>query len=191
MQHIEDLNIDTSWTLFLDRDGVINKRLIDDYVKNIDEFEFLPGVEKSIAELTKVFGKILVVTNQRGIARELMTVEDLRLINDFMLKRIQEAGGKIDKVYFCPHDRDENCGCRKPSIGMACQAKAEFADIDFSKAIMVGDSVSDIEFGKNAGMITVHITPQETEGFRVNSLQEFTRLIGLNRQKTAYKGIPG
>ncbi len=177
MPSFDDLKIDRSWTLFLDRDGVINKRLIDDYVKNIGEFEFLPGTEKAIARFSKIFGKIFIVTNQRGIARGLMSVKDLEVINGFMLKKIEEAGGKIDKVYFCPHDRDENCGCRKPSPGMAFKARQEFPGIDFSKSIMVGDTDSDIEFGKNAGMITVKITSEEVCGLRAASLEEFSRII--------------
>jgi len=177
MHSFNDLNINKSWTLFLDRDGVINKRLMDDYVKNINEFEFLPDVPEAIAKLTKIFGKIFVVTNQRGIARELMTVEDLLLINDFMLKKIREAGGRIDKVYFCPHDRHENCGCRKPAPGMAYQAQEEFPCIDFSRSIMVGDTQSDIDFGQNAGMFTVHITPEDIRGIRADSLADFTKMI--------------
>ncbi len=177
MNSLNDLVIDSSWTLFLDRDGVINKRLIDDYVKNIAEFEFLPGAPEAIARFTKVFGKIFVVTNQRGIARGLMTVEDLGLVNDFMLRGIEEAGGRIDKVFFCPHDRDENCGCRKPDTGMAKQAKAEFPDVDFAKSIMIGDSTSDIEFGKKAGMVTIHITPGRAEGLKAESLSELAGML--------------
>lgn len=177
MQNLKDLKIDKTWTLFLDRDGVINKRLMDDYVKSIDEFEFLPGVEEAVAKFTKIFGKIFVVTNQRGIARELMTVEDFLLINDFMLKKIEKAGGKIDKVYFCPHDRHEICGCRKPDIGMALKAKEEFNGIDFSKSIMAGDTLSDMEFGKKAGMITVHITPGQTDEIKAESLYEFAGML--------------
>ncbi|OGI00047.1 MAG: hypothetical protein A2Y25_09055 [Candidatus Melainabacteria bacterium GWF2_37_15] len=155
---LRNLKIDSSWSLFLDRDGVINKRLIDDYVKHTGEFEFLSGVLDAIAKFSGIFGKIFVVTNQRGIARGLMTVDDLKLVNDYMLQEIQKSGGKIDKVYFCPHDRGEDCGCRKPDIGMALQARQEFPDVDFSKSIMVGDSTSDMEFGKKAGMIIVRIT---------------------------------
>ncbi|HSA07079.1 MAG TPA: HAD family hydrolase [Candidatus Gastranaerophilales bacterium] len=171
------MQIDNSWTLFLDRDGVINKRLVDDYVKNIDEFEFLPGTKEAIAKLSGIFGKVFVVTNQRGIAKQLMTVEDLNIINDFMLKEVEKAGGKIDKVYFCPHERDVNCGCRKPDIGMAFQAKKDFSSVDFSKSIMVGDSLSDLAFGKNAGMITVYITKNEFEGIKADSLLEFANII--------------
>ncbi len=157
LSNLENLKIDKSWTLFLDRDGVINVRLIDDYVKNIGEFEFMPGVPEAIAKLSKIFGRVFVVTNQRGIARKLMTIEDLRQVNDYMLDGVKKAGGRINRIYFCPHDRNEGCGCRKPDTGMALQAKKEFPEVDFKKSIMVGDSTSDLEFGKNAGMYTVHI----------------------------------
>ena len=110
------------------------------------------------AKFSKIFNRIFVVTNQRGIARGLMTVNDLKLVNDFMLQGIEQSGGRIDKVYFCPHDRGQNCGCRKPDIGMALQARHEFPEVDFSKSIMVGDSTSDMEFGQKAGMVTVKIT---------------------------------
>lgn len=178
MQKLNDLNIDKSWTLFLDRDGVINKRLIDDYVKNIDEFEFLPGVREAIAKFSGIFGRIFVVTNQRGIARKLMTEQDLLSVNNFMISNLKKTGGKIDKVYFCPHNRHENCGCRKPAIGMALKAKEDFPAISFEKSIMVGDSLSDIEFGKNAGMLTVHITPHEGEGVKAVSLYDFAKMLG-------------
>ena len=171
------IKVNNSWTLFLDRDGVVNKRLINDYVKNINEFEFLPGTKKAIAKLSNIFGKIFVVTNQRGIARGLMTVEDLLVVNNFMLKQVKEAGGRIDRVYFCPHDRDQGCGCRKPDIGMALKAKKEFPNINFKKSIMVGDSVSDIEFGKNAGMVTVHITSEEADGLTTASLYDFVGML--------------
>ncbi len=177
MQSFNDLRIDSSWTLFLDRDGVINKRLIDDYVKNIDEFEFLPGAQEAIAKLSCIFGKIFVVTNQRGVARDIITVEDVLLVNDYMLSKVEEAGGRINRVYFCPHERNENCGCRKPDIGMANKAKGEFSNVDFSKSIMVGDSPSDIKFGENAGMITVQITSEEIKSLKADSLYDFAQML--------------
>jgi histidinol-phosphate phosphatase family protein len=176
------MKIDKTWALFLDRDGIINKRLIDDYVKNPGEFEFLPGAKESIAKLSRVFGRVFIVTNQRGIARELMTTADYHAVNDFMLSAIAKAGGRIDGVYFCPHDRDDGCGCRKPAIGLALAAKREFPEIDFSRSIMAGDSDSDIEFGRRAGMVTVRIAAEQSEGLHVKSLSELaemcTSLIG-------------
>lgn len=176
---IKELKIDKSWTLFLDRDGVINKRLPDDYVKHLGEFEFLPEVPQAIAKFSEIFGKIFVITNQRGIARKLMTQEDLSVIHDHMISEISKAGGKINRIYFCPHDRDEKCECRKPNPGMAFKAQKDFPDIDFDKSIMVGDTSSDIEFGKNAGMYTIKITSETTEIFSAHSLKELSELLKI------------
>ncbi len=154
-------SIDKTWTLFLDRDGVINRRLVDDYVKNWSEFQFEPRVPAAIAALAKVFGKIFIVTNQQGIGKGLMSETNLQHIHNQMIVEINRAGGRIDKIYFCPHLRTDHCNCRKPRIGMALQAKEDFPEIDFSRAIMVGDTPADIEFGKNAGMKTVFISEEE------------------------------
>lgn len=170
MNKLSDLKIDNTWALFLDRDGVINKRLMDDYVKHVGEFEFLPGVPEAIAKFSKIFGKIFIVTNQRGIARGLMTADDLSAVHKYMLEGIQKAGGRIDRIFFCPHDRHENCGCRKPDLGMALKAKEEFPEIDFSKSLMLGDTGSDIKFGETAGMYTVLISDEM-------SLYDFSQLL--------------
>jgi D-glycero-D-manno-heptose 1,7-bisphosphate phosphatase len=176
--------INSDWTLFLDRDGVINKRLINDYVKNLNEFEFLPCVKEAFSKFSRIFGKIIVVTNQRGIAKNLMTIEDLLIVNDYMKRQIELSGGRIDRIYFCPHDRDQNCGCRKPDIGLANKAKEEFSEIDFEKSIMIGDSNSDIEFGKKAGMITLKITTEPDEAMKIFSLKEFADVLeSLNLSK--------
>jgi D-glycero-D-manno-heptose 1,7-bisphosphate phosphatase len=174
---LKKLNIDKTWSLFLDRDGVINKRLIDDYVKSIDEFEFLLGVPEAFKKFSDVFGRIFVITNQRGIAREIMTENDLETVHNFMIDGIKNSGGRVDKIYFCPHDRDENCGCRKPDIGSALKAQQDFPEIDFKKSIMVGDTSPDIEFGKNAGMFTIKITTKDSGVFSVSSLAELADLL--------------
>ncbi len=154
---LKNLNIDKSWTLFLDRDGVINRRIVDDYVKKWDEFEFLEGVLDAIKIFNEKFGRIVVVTNQQGIGKGLMRIEDLELIHKNMLYEITYFKGRIDKAYFSPYLANENHASRKPQIGMALQAQKDFPEIDFSKSLMIGDSKSDIEFGKNAGMKTVFI----------------------------------
>ena len=163
-----NLNIDKSWTLFLDRDGVINKKLDNDYVKHWIEFEFLDGSIDAIKYLATVFGKIVVVTNQQGIGKRLYRIEDLELIHKNMLYEIAYHGGKIDKVYFSPHLTAENHPTRKPGIGMALNAKQDFPEIDFKKSIVIGDSMSDMEFGKNAGMKTIFISEEKTEDQRVD-----------------------
>lgn len=149
--------IDKSWTLFLDRDGVINVRLIDDYVKNINEFEFLPGVLDAFKIFTEKFGRIIIVTNQQGVGKGLMTLQDVDTVHQFMTKEIEAQKGRIDAIYVCPQLKSDPDNFRKPSPRMAYMAQHDFPEIDFDKSIMIGDSNSDIEFGKNAGMYTILI----------------------------------
>ncbi len=149
--------IDRSWTLFLDRDGVINQRIVGEYVKTIDEFHFMPGSLASIARFSELFGRIVVVTNQQGIAKGIMTARNLEDIHRYMLSEIEKHGGKIDGVYFAPQLSSENSEMRKPNTGMAHQAKKDFPEIDFSKSVLIGDSDSDIIFGQKLGMITVKL----------------------------------
>jgi histidinol-phosphate phosphatase family protein len=174
---LSTLNIDRSWTLFLDRDGVINKRIVGDYVKKWEEFEFLEDVLKAIEIFDAKFGRIVIVTNQQGIGKGLMRHEDLELIHKNMQYEIAYFKGRIDRIYFSPYLAAENHPDRKPGIGMAMKAKKDFPEIDFSKAIMVGDSGSDIEFGKAAGMKTVFIgeTNKYKADFLFHDLYAFAR----------------
>lgn len=149
--------IDFSWTLFLDRDGVINERLVGDYVKNPEDFHFKSGVLEAVAAFSKIFGRIIVVTNQQGIGKNIMTERNLSDIHRYMISEIQKHGGRIDAVYFAPQLAQENSEMRKPNSGMALQAKRDFGEIDFAKSVMIGDSDSDIVFGQNLGMITVKL----------------------------------
>ncbi len=151
------MKFDKSWTLFLDRDGVINSRLVDDYVKSWTEFEFEAGALEAIVQFSAIFGRIFVVTNQQGIAKGFMTEQDLQVVHRQMVTAIERVGGRMDAVYFCPHWAKDNCGCRKPRTGMALQAKADFQEVDFARSVMVGDSPSDIEMGYLLGMKTVFI----------------------------------
>ncbi len=158
------IDFDKSWSLFLDRDGVINEKLENDYVKTWDEFTFKFGALESIARLGRIFGRIFVVTNQRGVGFGLMTEEKLNEIHARMCFEVARAHGKIHKVYYCT-EIDERSECRKPNIGMGLRARSDFPETEFSKSIMVGDSISDLEFGKNLGMKTIFIgSPKETIG---------------------------
>ena len=143
-------------TLFLDRDGVINRHRPDDYVKTWEEFEFIPDILESLAAWNKQFKHIVIVTNQRGVGKGLMSEETLLEIHKRMVEEIERNGGRIDKIYYCT-DTNNDSPNRKPNIGMALQAKADFPDIDFSKSVMVGDSESDMEFGRRAGMKIIYI----------------------------------
>jgi histidinol-phosphate phosphatase family protein len=155
------LNIDATWSLFLDRDGVINKRLEGDYVKKWGEFQFLPGVTEALQIFSGVFGKIFVVTNQQGIGKGIMTETDLEVIHDEMITEIKSKGGRINKIYYSPYREEEHSVFRKPNIGLTRKAKIDFPEIDLKKSIMAGDSKTDMQFGRNAGMFTVLISPDK------------------------------
>jgi D-glycero-D-manno-heptose 1,7-bisphosphate phosphatase/D-glycero-alpha-D-manno-heptose 1-phosphate guanylyltransferase len=141
-------------TLFLDRDGVLNRERPLDYVKTREEFAFLPGVLEALAVLNSHFKRIFIVTNQRGVGKGLMTREAMEDIHAWMLKEIQATGGRIDRIYTCT-DENEYSMSRKPNMGMAFQAVRDFPEVVLAKSIMVGNSRSDMFFGKNAGMQTV------------------------------------
>lgn len=154
-------NTDQSWTLFLDRDGVINERIIAGYITDVQSFKFLPGVLPAIELLSKHFGKIVVVTNQQGIAKGLMTEEDLKGIHQYMHEEVEKHGGKIHKSYYAPGKSSPDNMLRKPNPGMALLAQRQHEGIDFNKSVMVGDTDSDIIFGKKLGMKTVRIQTAE------------------------------
>lgn len=172
--------IDEDWTLFLDRDGVINVRIIDGYVTKVEEFEFLPNVLESLRIFKDKFKYIIVATNQQGVGKGIMTIEDVEKVHDYMVHEIRENGGDINKVYFCPQLKSDPDNYRKPSPQMALLAKKEFQEIDFEKSIMIGDMDSDIEFGKNAGMKTIFIGDNELKtnpDDRYETLYDFAKTL--------------
>ena len=122
--NLKDLHIDGSWTLFLDRDGVINRRIIDGYVRSVRDFEILPGVLEAISRLSVIFGRIIIVTNQQGIGKGLMTEEELSSIHRFLTDKITGAGGRIDAIYHAPNLAQENSVMRKPATGMDTDMQA-------------------------------------------------------------------
>lgn len=149
--------MDTSWTLFLDRDGVINEEINKDYVKSLQEFRFLPKAVEALILLRSYFGHIVVVTNQKGVALGLMSQGDLDDIHTYMRTQIEKQGGKIDLIVACTSPY-QDAFLRKPQAGMAYAAKKKIPSIHFSKSIMVGNSPSDMLFGRNVGMHTVFLT---------------------------------
>lgn len=136
---------------FLDRDGVLNRRIVDGYVRSPDELEVLPHVAEAIQTLRARGYAIVVVTNQRGIARGLMDEADLARVHAALRARLQAQGATLDAIYHCPHDRDTGCGCRKPAPGMLLQAAREH-DLDLGRSVLVGDSPSDVAAGEAAGL---------------------------------------
>ncbi|MCL4159332.1 UNVERIFIED_CONTAM: hypothetical protein GTU68_050608 [Idotea baltica] len=142
-------------TLFIDRDGVINKRIVGDYVREPNQFSLLPGVIDAVKKLRDVFDIIIVVTNQQGVGKGLMSDKDVNAIHDKMLELFAGHHVAIDDVLYCPELAVPQAACRKPNIGMALHAKSKFDSIDWSSCTMIGDSTSDIEFGIRLGMHTV------------------------------------
>jgi D-glycero-D-manno-heptose 1,7-bisphosphate phosphatase len=161
----------------LDRDGVINHKLPEDsYVSKVSQFRFLSGAIKALSLLREMGFLLVVVTNQRGIARGLMTEEDLAQVHSHMERELRKSGIILDSIRHCPHENYERCGCRKPEPGMIL-ASAKDLGIDLSKSYMVGDSASDIEAGRRANVRTVRI------GFKgdMNADLEFPSLLDFAR----------
>ena len=150
-------SFDKTWTLFLDRDGVINKNIVNDYVKRWEDFHFLPDVFTALKKINSVFGTIVVVTNQQGIGKGLYTENDLNGIHKKMMEQIEKGGGRIDKIYFASALKAENSEFRKPGTGMALAAEKDFPTIKFNRSVIVGDSITDMQFGKAMGMKTIYI----------------------------------
>ena len=164
--------IDKTWTLFIDRDGVINHEKKEDYILNWKEFKFYDTVTAAMKILSEMFGVIVMVTNQRGVGKQLMTRDDLHNIHSNMLHTIRAVGGRIDKIYFCD-SMDNNHPERKPNPGMAHLAKKDFDHIDFSKSLMVGNKLSDMQFGRNAGIRTVFVDTTNPEVEHSHPLIDF------------------
>lgn len=168
--------IGSDWTLFLDRDGVLNKKLEGRYVTSPSELVLLPGVNEALAKFNFLFNRIIIVTNQQGIGKEIMTHQDLSRVHSSLVEQINYFGGRIDEIYYCPALEYEDSPNRKPNPGMGFQAKNDFPEINFRKSIMVGDSASDIQFGKSLKMVTVRISniPDHQADFTHPSLQDFS-----------------
>jgi D-glycero-D-manno-heptose 1,7-bisphosphate phosphatase len=144
-------------TVFLDRDGVVNEKMPEgQYVTSWSEFRLLAGVPEALARLNRAGVRVIVVSNQRGVALGLYAAADVEAIHAELQKTLQAYGARVDAFYFCPHDKRQ-CDCRKPLPGMFEQARRDFPDIAAPSSVMVGDSLSDIEFGRRLGMRTVFI----------------------------------
>jgi histidinol-phosphate phosphatase family protein len=169
--------IDQRWTLFLDRDGVINEKLEGDYVKHIDEFHFINRTLEAMELLANRFGVIVIVTNQQGIGKGLMSEEELLGIHQYMLSEVFNHGGRVDGVFYCPYLAEDDPSCRKPKTGMAFEARDRFPEIDFKRSVMVGDSVSDMEFGHRLGMKCVRVGHSDEQHLSVPSLFHFASAI--------------
>lgn len=159
--------------LFLDRDGVINRRIIDGYVTRREDFVLIDGVLEAISIFARKFDRIFMVTNQQGIGKGLMTENDLADIHDWFLKQVVSVGGRIDRIYHCAALKAEHSFLRKPSIGMALQARRDFPDVVLKQSVMVGDTASDMLFGRRAGMTTVLVGDEPEIGRQFPHLVDY------------------
>ena len=143
---------------FLDRDGVINQKAPteDEYITRWEEMHFLPGVAEAITLLNRAGFLAIVVSNQRCVAKGLLTIGALDSLHQRMCRELAAKGARIDGVYYCPHEEQPPCGCRKPEPGMLFTAASEH-EVDLSSSWMIGDSEGDVEAGRSAGCRTMRI----------------------------------
>lgn len=143
--------------VFLDRDGVINRKAPEgEYVTRWEEMEILPGVPKAVSLLNEAGYSVIVVTNQRCVAKGLVTEAEINALHRRMCRELSTAGATIDAAYYCPHQNTPPCSCRKPAPGMLLSAARDH-QIDLTESWMVGDSDIDIAAGKNAGCKTARL----------------------------------
>ena len=141
--------------VFLDRDGTININE-PEYIHKIDDFKFVLGAISALKKLSKTDHKIIIATNQSGIARGYYNEKDLKKLHDWMLKELRKNEVRIDKIYYCPHGPNDNCPCRKPKPGMLLKAGEDFG-LNLSKSWIVGDDFRDIVAGREANIKTIKI----------------------------------
>jgi len=147
-------------TVFLDRDGTLNAKAPEgDYVKTPAQLRLLPDAAAAVAQLNQAGLRVVLVTNQRGVALGLMSLADVKAVNASLAADLGVAGAHLDAIFVCPHDYGE-CDCRKPGTGLFRQAREADPGIDFDNSIMVGDAASDVEAGHAAGMATVGVGPR-------------------------------
>lgn len=143
--------------VFLDRDGVINEKAPEgSYITDLSHFKLLPGAVDAIAKLNERKFRTFVITNQRGLARGMVSPASMATMHEYLNNAVRRANGRIEKIYVCPHDYVDDCNCRKPRPGMLLAAAREF-DLDLNKSWMIGDSMIDAEAGRRAGCRTAYI----------------------------------
>ncbi|MCL4120977.1 UNVERIFIED_CONTAM: hypothetical protein GTU68_049695 [Idotea baltica] len=142
------------------------------------EFTFINDALSALKMFNTIFERIIIVTNQQGIGKGLMSENDLNKIHQKMLEVIETNGGRINKIYYAPNLANENSVMRKPNTGMALQAQKDFPEIDFNKAVIMGDSATDIQMGRKLGMVCVAINNTKIEAdLYFESLAEIAKLL--------------
>jgi D-glycero-D-manno-heptose 1,7-bisphosphate phosphatase len=158
------------WTAFLDRDGTINRPPpAGDYVRAPEGMRLIPGASDAVRRLNEAGWRTVIVTNQRGIARGLMSEGDLERVHERLIELLSEGGATIDRIYHCPHE-EGSCACRKPRTGLLQRARDDDPEITFERAVLIGDSQSDVDAGRSAGIRTVSIGSAAGADFRATDL---------------------
>lgn len=162
----------SGYTVFLDRDGTLNPD--PGYIRSSDQFELFPGVAQVLAKLVRAGARLIVVTNQSGVARGLFSLGDLEAIHAKLTRLLEESGAPLDALYVCPHHPDDACTCRKPNTGLIDQAVRERA-VDLNRSYLIGDKVSDVELAKRVGsrsilMTTGAVLPEQVEELKMSGL---------------------
>ena len=143
--------------IFLDRDGVINKYPGDKlYVTSLKKFRFLPNAKRAISKLYKNGFKLFVVSNQAGVGRRIYSQKTLDAITEKMLVEVEKVGGRIERVYYCTHPKEENCSCRKPKTGLIEKAREKYP-INIRRSFFIGDTVRDVKTAKSAGCKSIMV----------------------------------
>jgi histidinol-phosphate phosphatase family protein len=148
--------IDPKPTVFLDRDGVLNRHIIDGYVTRWDQFVIPPGVPAALRQLRNAGFRLLIVSNQAGVAKGFLSCDDLIHITSLSLRKFADDGAEMDGAFFCLHHPDDGCTCRKPRPGLL-RVAAHFFPTDFSRSFLVGDSCNDVLAGAAVACRTIHL----------------------------------
>ncbi len=150
-------------TVFVDRDGVINRKLPDgEYVNSLDQFDLLPGSVEALAALSNAGSRVIVVTNQQGVGKGLTQPHALDQIHQRLRAAVAAAGGVLTAIIVCPHI-EGSCDCRKPRIGLFVEAKRRYPQIEFSDSVVIGDSTCDIEAAGQIGANAILVTDEQGE----------------------------
>ncbi len=153
-------------TAFLDRDGVINRKPPEGhYVTGVEGFEPLPGSIEAISRLSRAGLRVIVVTNQQGVAKGVVSPQSLAAVHRRLHEQVRLAGGRIDEILVCPHMAG-SCDCRKPAIGLFEQAREHDPGIEFAQSVVVGDADSDIEAAQRIGALAIRVTGADEEPAR-------------------------
>jgi len=180
------------WCLFVDRDGVINRQIVDDYVRGWADFEWLPGARDALRKLREWAPHLVVVTNQQGVGKGLMSIGDVTGIHDHIQAELAQDGVAVNGFQVCPHLESRHCSCRKPQPGLVLDWLTDHPSVDPSLSIVVGDSPSDMELAQNVATavdrcVSIGIGGRASVvGFAnaaFNSLWDFAVAVGHAREE--------